>query len=47
MRFELTAASSIAKITKWQSHTLRGSISMKLAVESVCNDQGERVYKVK
>ena len=43
----------IAKITKWQPHTIRGFISgtvskkMKLAVESTKNEQGERVYKVK
>lgn len=43
----------IAKLTKWQPHTIRGFISgtvsktMKLTVESVRNEQGERVYRVK
>jgi hypothetical protein len=46
-------AAEIAKSTKWQPHTIRGFISgtiskkMKLAVESVRNEKGERVYKVK
>ena len=52
-RKEGATAAEIAKITKWQSHTIRGFISgtiskkMKLAVESVRNEQGELVYKVK
>ena len=46
-------AAEIAKVTKWQAHSIRGFISgtiskkMKLAVESVRNEQGERVYRVK
>jgi hypothetical protein len=52
-RKEGATGAEIAKITKWQPHTIRGFISgtaskkMKLAVESTKNDQGERVYKVK
>lgn len=52
-RKEGATAAEIAKITKWQPHTIRGFVSgtiskkMKLAVESVRNEQGERVYKVK
>lgn len=52
-RKEGVTAAEIAKITKWQPHTIRGFISgmiskkMKLAVESVRNEQGERVYRVK
>ena len=52
-RKEGATANEIAKITKWQPHTIRGFISgtiskkMKLALESVRNEQGERVYKVK
>jgi hypothetical protein len=50
---EGVTAAEIAKRTKWQAHSIRGFISgtiskkMKLAVESVRNEQGERVYKVK
>jgi hypothetical protein len=52
-RKEGATAAEIAKVTKWQPHTIRGFVSgtiskkMKLAVESVRNEQGERVYKVK
>ena len=52
-RKEGATAAEIAKVTKWQAHSIRGFISgtiskkMKLAVESVRNEQGERVYKVK
>jgi hypothetical protein len=52
-RKEGATSGEIAKVTKWQPHTIRGFISgtiskkMKLAVESVRNEQGERVYKVK
>lgn len=52
-RKEGATAVEIAKITKWQPHTIRGFISgtvskkMKLAVESASNEQGQRVYKVK
>lgn len=52
-RKEGATAAEIAKLTKWQPHTIRGFISgtiskkMKLAVESIRNEQGERVYRVK
>jgi hypothetical protein len=52
-RKEGATAGEIAKLTKWQSHTIRGFISgtvskkMKLTVESARNEQGERVYRVK
>ena len=52
-RKEGATAAEIAKMTKWQPHTIRGFISgtvskkMKLAVESIRNEQGERVYRVK
>ena len=52
-RKEGATATEIAKITKLQPHTIRGfnsgtiSKKMKLAVESVRNEPGERVYKVK
>ncbi len=52
-RKEGATAAEIAKITKWQAHSIRGFISgtiskkMKLAVESFRNEQGERVYRVK
>jgi hypothetical protein len=52
-RKEGATAAEIAKVTKWQAHSIRGFISgtiskkMKLAVESLRNEQGERVYRVK
>jgi len=52
-RKEGATAAEIAKLTKWQPHTIRGFISgtvskkMKLTVESIRNDQGDRVYRVK
>ncbi len=52
-RKEGATAAEIAKVTKWQEHSIRGFISgtiskkMTLAVESVRNQQGERVYRVK
>ena len=52
-RNEGATAAEIATVTKWQAHSIRGFISgtiskkMKLAVESVRNEQGERVYRVK
>jgi hypothetical protein len=52
-RKEGATAAEIAKVTKWQAHSIRGFISgtiskkMKLAVESFRNEQGERVYRVK
>jgi DMSO/TMAO reductase YedYZ molybdopterin-dependent catalytic subunit len=52
-RKEGATAAEIAKLTKWQPHTIRGFISgtvskkMKLTVESIRNEQGERVYRVR
>jgi len=52
-RKEGATAAEITKLTKWQPHTIRGFISgtvskkMKLTVESIRNEQGERVYRVK
>ena len=52
-RKEGATAAEIARITKWQPHTIRGFTSgtiskkRKLAVESLRNEQGERVYRVK
>jgi len=52
-RKEGATAAEIAKLTKWQPHTIRGFISgtvskkMKLTVESTRNEQGERLYRVK
>ncbi len=51
-RKEGVTAAEIAKRTDWQPHTIRGFIStmskkMKLTIESVRNEQGQRVYRVK
>lgn len=51
-RKEGVSAAEIAKLTNWQPHTIRGFVStiskkMKLAIESVRNEQGQRIYKVK
>jgi hypothetical protein len=51
-RKEGVTAAEIAKLTNWQPHTIRGFVStiskkMKLAIESVRNEQGQRVYRVK
>jgi DNA-binding MarR family transcriptional regulator len=51
-RKEGVTAAEIARRTDWQPHTIRGFIStiskkMKLAIESVRNEQGQRVYRVK
>jgi len=52
-RKEGATAAEIAKLTKWQPHTIRGFISgtvskkMKLTVESIRSEQGDRVYRVK
>jgi hypothetical protein len=51
-RKEGVTATEIARLTNWQPHTIRGFIStisrkMKLAIESVRNEQGQRVYRVK
>ncbi len=52
-RKEGSTAAEIAKLTKWQPHTIRGFISrtvskkMKFTVGSTRNEQGERVYRVK
>ena len=51
-RKEGVTVAEIAKRTDWQPHTIRGFIStiskkMKLTIESVRNEQGQRVYRVK
>lgn len=51
-RKEGVAAAEIAKRTDWQPHTIRSFFStiskkMKLAIQSVRNEQGQRVYRVK
>ena len=51
-RKEGVSAAEVAKLTNWQPHTIRGFIStiskkMKLAIESVRDEQGLRIYRVK
>src|SRR5262245_26722602 len=51
-RKEGVTTAEIAKATKWQNHTIRGFISgtitqkMRLPVESVKNEAGERTYRI-
>jgi hypothetical protein len=51
-RKEGATIAEIAKVTDWQSHSIRGFISgtltkkMGLNVESVKNEEGERTYRI-